>query len=349
MLKKQLWSGPIGGFMPGFGTALFVAAALSATSASAQPEIFPNDGITWTVQPAFGQAGQGRDNVSGATCIGAVTARNVCLVVNDFVRFAQYFTIVGLTIRPGPLVGITRPTPDGPIPTAFNLEGAAHDDRFFYVVASKGRAGSAGQVNPDFLIARFPPDTANPPPVPPGTVTGLQVSDRIRTVLTAGIPVPGLTNQQIDRTNSQIQGIAITPGASVRGEGVLNLGFRNPVIGGKAFIVSAPVNVVFATSGTITPTVTPVALGLDFGIRDLATVADGILILAASNRAVQQRHALFLLRDDGQLKHVANIVEPVDRKAEALLVLAEDPEFFRLLLMFDGVENGGPLEYVVPR
>jgi hypothetical protein len=321
---------------------------LCATPAWPQTPLVP-DSVTWTVQPAFGQAGQGRDNVSGATCIGAVTERNVCLVVNDSVRFAQYFTIVGQTIRPGPLVGITAPTPGAAIPSAFNMEGAAHDDRFLYVVASKGRAGSAGQVDPDFLIARFPPDTANLPPVPPHTVPGLQVSDRIRTALAAGIPVPGLANQHIDRTNSDIQGIAITPGASVRGEGVLNLGFGNPVIGGKAFIVSAPVNSVFAASGTLTPTVTPVALGVDFGIRDLAAVSDGILILAASNRAVQQRHALFLLQTNGQLKHLGDIVDPTDRRGEALLVLRDDPEFYLVLLMFDGVADGGPLQYFVPR
>lgn len=335
--------------VPALGAVVSILAIALTSPASAQPQLLPDPDVTWTVQPAFGQAGAGRDNVSGATCIGAVTARNVCLVVNDSVRFAQYFTVLGSTIRPGPLVGITGPVPGGTIPSAFNMEGAAHDDRFLYVATSKGRAGSAGQVDPDFLIARFPPDTTNPPPVPPGTVPGLQVSDRIRTALTAGIPVPGVANQQIDRTNGELQGIAITPGASVRGEGVLNLGFRNPVIGGKAFIVSAPVSAVFATSGTLTPIVTPVALGLEVGIRDLAAVNDGILILAASNRALQQRHALFLLQNDGQLKHVADIVEPTDRKAEALLVLREDPEFFIVLLMFDGVTNGGPLQYFVPR
>ena len=109
---------------------------LCATPAWPQAELFP-DGVTWTVQPAFGQAGAGRDNVSGATCIGAVTARNVCLVVNDSVRFAQYFTILGQTIRPGPLVGITAATPG--LPSTFNMEGAAHDDRFLYVVTSNGR------------------------------------------------------------------------------------------------------------------------------------------------------------------------------------------------------------------
>ena len=229
------------------------------------------------------------------------------------------------------------------------MEGAAHDDRFFYVVTSRDRPSIPPQVDTDFLVARFQPDINSTPPAPPATIPGLEISDRFRTALIAGIPVPGLTNQKIDRTNSDIQGIAITPGASVRGQGVVNLGFRAPVIGDKAFIVSEDVGIVFATSGAFTPTVTPVALGTDVGISDLATVNDGILILAASNRAVQQRHSLFLLQNDGQLRHLANVPEPVDRKAEALLVLLDDPELYLVLLMFDGVANGGPLQYFVPR
>jgi len=322
---------------------------LCSVPANAQLELFP-DGVVWTVTPAFGQAGEGRSNVSGATCIGAVTGRPVCLVVNDSARFAQFFTIAGQTIRSGPLVGISGTAPPSRITGSPNMEGAGHDDRFFYVVTSRGRVSiPPAQINTDFLVARFQPNTNSPPPPAPATIPGLEISDRFRAALTEGIPVPGLTNQKIDRTNSDIQGIAITPSASVRGQGVVNLGFRNPVIGGKAFIVSEDVPSVFAASGAFTPTVTPVALGTDVGIRDLATVSEGILILGASNRTVQQRHVLFLLQNDGQLKHLADIVEPTDRTAEALLVLRDDPEFYVVLLMFDGVANGGPLQYFVPR
>ncbi len=181
----------------------------------------------------------------------------------------------------------------------------------------------------------------------PASFAGLQVSDRVRAALAAGIPAPGLAGQRIDRANAEIQGIAVQ--LSVRGTDTMHLGFRAPVLGGRAFIVSAPVNQVFTTSGALNPTVTPVELGVDFGIRDLAMVDDGILILAASNRAVQERPAIFLLRNDGQLKQLEVIAEPANRNAEALLVLNEDPEFIRFLLMFDGVTNGGPIEYFVPR
>jgi hypothetical protein len=370
-MLKQVSSGPIGpigpvgpvgpiGFMPGFVAALFVAAALSAAPASAQPEIFPTAGITWTVQPAFGQNGEGRDNVSGATCVTIpLVARTPCLVVNDSTNFAQIFSVVGTTIRPGSVVGITSPPPPGTLAFSPNIEGAGHDDRFFYVVSSRGPAGSPGQPDTSFLVARFAFDAGTPPVPPPPvpfasgtTVGGIQISDRIRTALAAGIPVPDLAGQQLDRTNAEIEGLAVKERqARPAPERTLHLGFRAPVLGGKAFIVSALVDNVFATSDALNPTVTALALGNNVGIRDLAAVSDGLVILAGPGRGLTERTSLFHWNDTtGQLSQLGIIAEPANRSnAEALLVLQEDPEFIRFLLMFDGVQNGGPLEYFVSR
>lgn len=347
VVLKQLWSGP---------AVLFVAAALFATPASAQPEIFPILGIDWTVQPAFGQNGEGRDNVSGATCTTIpLASRTPCLVVNDSTNFAQIFSIVGTTIRPGSVVGVTSPPPPGTLTFSPNVEGAAHDDRFFYVVSSRGRAGSPGQPDTSFLVARFPFGAGTPPPPVPfasgTTVGGIQISDRIRTALTVGIPVPGLAGQQIDRTNGEIEGLAVRERqARPVPEGILHLGFRAPVLGGKAFIVSASVDNVFATSGPLNPTVTALALGNNVGIRDLAAVSDGLLILAGPGRGLTERATLFHWDDTtGQLRLLGVFAEPANRNGEALLVLEENAEFFRFLVMFDGLQNGGPLEYFVSR
>jgi hypothetical protein len=355
-MLKQLWPNPIGGFMPGFVAATFVAAALFATPASAQSEIFPIFGIDWTVQPAFGQGGAGRDNVSGATCMTIpLVSRTPCLVVNDSTNFAQIFSVVGTTIRPGFVVGLTTPPPPGILA---NIEGAGHDDRFFYVVSSRGRTISPGQPDISFLVARFAFDAGTPPVPPPpvpfasgATVGGLQISERIQTALAAGIPVPDLAGQQIDRTNAEIEGLAVRERqARPVPERILHLGFRAPVLGGKAFIVSASVDNVFATSGPLNPTVTALALGNNVGIRDLAAVSDGLLILAGPGRGLTERAFLFHWDDtNGQLKLLGVFAEPVNRNGEALLVLEENAEFFRFLVMFDGLQNGGPLEYFVSR
>src|SRR5215212_1349665 len=129
----------------------------------------------------------------------------------------------------------------------------------------------------------------------------------------------------------------------------MHLGFRAPVLSGKAFIVSVPVQAVFG-SGALTPTVHTIALGPNVGILDLATVSDGILILAGPTQELAGASSLFHFNDStGQVKPVAQLVEPVDRKGEGLLVLEENLEFYRVLVLYDGVADGGPIEYIVPR
>lgn len=341
-------------FAPAF-VVVSALAILGHAPAVAQPEVSPTDGVTWTVNPAFGQAGEGRDNVSGVTCMALPPARTSCLVANDSTRSAQFFTISGTTIRPGNFVAITPAAPAGTLAFNPNMEGAANDGRFFYVVTSRGAGAATLLPDPSFLVARFPLDAGTPPlppqPVPfasPATAGAIQISDRIRTALTAGIPIPDLAGQQLNRENAQIEGIAVRD--RPRGDRVLHLGFRAPIISGKAFIASVPVESAFATSGALNPVVTALALGPTIGIRDLAAVSDGVLILAGPGRGVAERASLFHWNDTtGELKQVATIAEPANRNAEALLVLDEDPELFRFLLMFDGVPNGGPLEYTAPR
>ncbi len=120
------------------------------------PRFFRSIGVNWTVDPAFGRAGEGRDNVSGATCLAIpVVARTACLVVNDSTRFAQFFTFSGTTIRSGPFVGITPAAPAGTLAFNPNMEGAANDGHFFYVVTSREPTGSTAQPDTSFLVARF--------------------------------------------------------------------------------------------------------------------------------------------------------------------------------------------------
>ena len=269
--------------------------ALPAVPAAAQPEIFPIFGVNWTVDPAFGQAGEGRTNVSGATCMDAVVARPACLVVNDSTRFAQFFTVSGHHDPVRRLWSASRARRRRARSTGNpNMEGAANDDRFFYVVTSRDRP-SIPTAAARHRFPRRPLSSRHhqPPPAPPGTVPGLQISDRFRTALTAGIPVPGLPNQKIDRDQSDIQGIAITPGAT-RGIGVVNLGFRTPASAASAFILRAHGGSVFATSGGLHADRHVASRSASTsGIRDLAAVHDGILILAATARAAAP--SLFLL------------------------------------------------------
>ena len=316
------------------GLCALVSACALAAPAAAQTPVFPQQ--TWTVQPAFADNSGSRSNISGITC--AQPPSRACLAVNDAAAFAQLFTTSGTTITPGAIIGVTS-DPTGTISSA-RSEGAAHDDRFFYVGMSKAK-DATGQANTSFLIVRFSVDSTGRPPAP-GGATGLQVSEKIRDALTAGIPIPQIAGQQLTRDTADLQGIAVK-------DGVVHLGFRAPVISGRAFIVSTPASALFG-SGAANLTVRPVALGPNDGIHDLATVSDGLFVLAGPTSDLAGRASLFHFNDGtGLLKPIAEFAQPFDRKAEGLLLLQEDPEFYRVLLMFDGVPDGGPTEYFVPR
>jgi hypothetical protein len=300
---------------------------LAPLPAAAQPEIFPD--AEWSVQPQFTDA-EARSNISGATCIEF----RACLAVNDATKFAQFFSIVGTTIRPGAVLALAE-TDDAK--RNLHAEGAAHDTRFLYVVTSRAKDATGGQADTSFLVIRVATDAAGRPPA--GT---LQVSTKVRDALTAGIAIPQIAGQQLNRSNADIEGIAVK-------DGVIHLGFRAPVLSGKAFIVSVPEQAVFG-SQPFNPTVRALALGPNVGILDLATASDGILILAGPSQELAGPPSLFHMSDaTGQVKRIANIVQPVDKHAETLILLQEDPELYVVLLMFDGVANGGPLAYGVPR
>jgi hypothetical protein len=172
---------------------------LIAAPGSAQTPVFPSQ--PYTVQPPF--AAEARNNISGANC--ADEEFRVCLAVNDATNFAQGFS-VGRTaaIRTGPLVGLTSDRNDTAVRHA---EGASHDRNSFYVVTSRAKGlipllGGlpGGQADTSFLIIRFASGLGRPP-VPPGPPI-LQVSEKIREALTAGIAIPQIAGEELTARKS---------------------------------------------------------------------------------------------------------------------------------------------------
>lgn len=91
------------------------------------------------------------------------------------------------------------------------------------------------------------------------------------------------------------------------------------------------------------------------GIRDLAAVSDGILILAGPPADGPGNFQLFHWnghsclpgqpaagQPPGTLRPLGELTPPKDARPEGLLVLAEREKEYELLLLFDGLENGGP-------
>jgi hypothetical protein len=323
--------------------AALVGHSLAATPGAAQPEIFPDE-VNWTVQPSFGPANtEAGKNISGAACARTQRASGGCIAVNDTNRLVQLFAISGTRILPTALLRLLS-EPFGS-PGGMDAEAAAFDNGFFYVIGSHGRgAEPEPPKDSSFLVFRFPVDPRGQPTftVSDHTVAHeIQASNRLRDAVKHAVPLSPFAELPFNRNGTNIEGIVVK-------DGRMFLGFRAPSINGKTFLMSVDTEAVFAT-GDLQVKVDQLALGQGVGIRDLAPVETGILILAGP--VADQPAAPTLFHWDpntGVLRQTAKMLEPTNAKAETLLVLEENPEFLKLLVMFDGVVNGKPTQYHVP-
>ncbi|MFL5252099.1 MAG: hypothetical protein ACJ8AI_04270, partial [Rhodopila sp.] len=103
-------------------------------------------------------------------------------------------------------------------------------------------------------------------------------------------------------------------------------------------------------------TVVPLELGEHVGIRDLALLRPGLLLML-SGPAQEQTSIPYALHTvdmaTGNKLTTLGTLQPVvegDKpgKAEALLVLAADADRARVVVLFDSLPNGGAREYSVP-
>jgi hypothetical protein len=331
-----------------------VGGVLLLTAASAAhagpPKIAPEQ-VHWTAASIFEKdAGndnfkdQPRMNLSGAACVPTTPKFRSCLIANDEKKYAQFFTIDGTTLTPRELIGLSDEKKDP------DAEGVAYADGFFYVTGSHGRSRHSDSDNDSsYAVFRIPVDPATG--VPKFTpdedrVVGVESSSRLRKALRKGEIIKEFFDEPLAEGGINIEGIAVRTGR-------MHLGLRGPSLDGRAFVLSVDAEAVFTKGSDLNSKVTPLALGRDTGIRDLATVSDGILILAGPTRNEKVPYSVWFW--DGtsttatplrtlDLSGVDN-----DAKAEILLPLEENGEHVRVLVMFDGLENGGAMSFRIPR
>jgi hypothetical protein len=94
------------------------------------------------------------------------------------------------------------------------------------------------------------------------------------------------------------------------------------------------------------------ALGENLGVRDLAPLPDGrLLVLAGPMQDQALRYAFYIAepRAGGGLSKPVPLAKlPDGRKAEAASVLGVANTMLTTLVLFDGPKNGGPREYRFP-
>jgi hypothetical protein len=327
--------------------AALLAFALGACGTAQAADTIKPAAAAWTTAHDFAKDRQARTNLSGAACASKAPPFASCLIVNDEKKYAQFFSIDGTTLVPGPVIRLVAKEAQGD-PDA---EGAAYDNGFFYATGSHGRGRNPDKNSmPSYVVFRFPVDQATGKPafaVSEDNVVGVEASTRLHDVIHGSKGVGPYFNTRLDRNGVNIEGLAVKNGR-------MYLGFRAPSVKKHGFILSVDAAAVFTERGKLDPAVNKVRLGALTGIRDLAAVDDGILILTGAVNDQDIAPAVFLWNERSEkLKKLGELAIPASyktHKAETLLVLRDEADKpFRVLVMFDGPENGGPTEYDIPR
>lgn len=314
-----------------------------------------------------GKKGAAAEDVSGIACLPAAADKRHCLIVNDEGRTAQFLTIEHQTIVPGPTVDLIGREPD---PATFgslrdNLrcpaqdeaefkefdgEGVAYAAPYFYVVGSHGCGRRKDRLRTSSLIlARIRVDRAGDPAAMGKGGPPVETSYRLGDALAAAETVrPYFLKSLMKGNGLNVEGVAVVGDR-------LYAGLRAPAIDGTAFLVEASAAALFAPGHAPyrgTARTVPVSLGAASGIRDLAALADGRLLLltgpAQEQPGVAYRLFLYDPAKGGAPQALGALAAlegaDSDGKAEAVTVLGRD----RVLVLFDSLRNGGPRSYRVP-
>jgi hypothetical protein len=178
------------------------------------------------------------------------------------------------------------------------------------------------------------------------SAAGVQSSARLRAAIRDARHLGAFYDKPLGENGVNIEGIAVKGGR-------MHLGFRGPSVEGRGFILSVDADAVFG-KGKLRAAVHALPLGATTGIRDLAAVRDGVLILSGPVNDQDVTPSVFLWNErTGAVKKLGALAIPEaykKHKAETLLVLRDEKKKpWRVLVMFDGPANGGPTEYEIPR
>ena len=369
------------------GPALLAASLVLGAGVSAQqptpPRIQPDSG-PWSSGAGFQfdlgkkKIQKTRQSVSGMACNLDARQRRICLIAFDEGAQARYAYVGDQALVPDTEPVLLRDTDE-----ELDAEGAATDGRYFYVTGSHSAkrgdcASNAGSRH--VLRLKLDPATGRALRSPAGSPSKAFVdyadSGRLWPVMQAQPSLaahvgerkclgseppdkaPALSGQQ----GVNIEGLAVQAGR-------LYFGFRGPASQGVGQVLAVDADALFRQDAApdVRPVLTRLALGPNRGIRDMVAVkGGGLLLLAGPDDSPASQGAGWVVAwwdgqsAEGQVvqpKVLAALdlsgvkLRPCDKelKPEAMTVLEETPTAYRLLVLSDGMCDGGPLAFTVAR
>jgi hypothetical protein len=181
---------------------------------------------------------------------------------------------------------------------------------------------------------------------PNGTASVVDRSPNLRKIITAQPELQRFAEQRLENNGVTIEGIAI------RGKRVF-VGFRGPALDdGRAPILSVALDALFG-GGAPDARLYQLRFGDGQGVRDLAPLDNGFLILAGPTADGPGRYAVYWWDGDSDnvrfLRDLADLIgDHRERKPEALLPLDKASSGLRVLILSDGAQEGAPTAVTMP-
>lgn len=355
--------------------AVVLSSAMAQTTPHVAPRIAPSSTV-WSSEPVFAfdlpkkKAVKTRQSLSGIACSLNAAQERLCLMAFDEGEQARFAKLGNNSLQPLPEPIVLR-SGDGEL----DAEGAATDGQYFFVTGSHSAKRSSCKSNPDSRhVLRFQrdPTTGLALRTADGSLAGYADSGRLWEILQAqpalaahvgerkclgAEPPPDAPALQGQR-GINIEGLAVRSGR-------LYFGFRGPAQDGQAGVLAVDAQALFQ-GGDSHPALTQLVLGNGRGIRDMLAVSDGFLVLAGPDDDPSHQSSVdwTLSWWDGRPSSspaTPRVLATLDLNAvklgscdkelkpEAISLLAETPQAYQLLVLSDGMCDGGPLSFSVPR
>ncbi|TAT71058.1 DUF3616 domain-containing protein [Rhizobium ruizarguesonis] len=336
----------------GISALIWVAAVVISATAhplyAAQKPLAPTQILQ--VQPPLTDDKEA-ENISGAACAFVSDKGASCLLIGDEKRYARFFTLKGDTLVPGKqLFLLPKEYTDGQETkeyTETDAEGIAFSHGTYFLTGSHG-LNKSGDLQPSrYFIYRVSVDQDTGLTADFGSKEKPSVQVKRSANLQAIIHNdPELSKHEVDIPD--LDGINVE-GLAVSGD-TLYFGFRGPLLSGEAVVASLSLSDAF-DNPTAELKTHSVELGNGQGVRDIAAAGDGFLILWGPEKDTAGPAGICFWKPGSDAKACREITKagPADSKPEALTVLETTADHYKVLIMSDGVNNGAPAVYEVPR
>lgn len=272
----------------------------------------------WRVDPDFSKK-KARKDISGAAC-----GPERCFAVNDETHYIQQFKLHDGWLEPGERLELLEEKAE------IDAEAIAYADGVFYITGSHGLSRKKAKLKPaPFTVFRLR-----------GYIP--EASSRLGDAIETAPILKKYAKKPLNENGANIEGIAAVGDT-------LFFGFRGPSVAGEAVILETSARALFGT-GKLPAAIHTIPLGERLGIRDMAAVKDGILLLTGPVNTLPRRYSVALWKPGATaLAHLETLPAPNGSKPEGLLVIEEGAETYRILVFFDGAKNGAPMQFVLEK